>query len=104
MTEQFKIIAMGGSEFTLGFRLAGIETIETKSPREDFEKIFGDPAVGIIITDEKIMQELPEHFREDVEARVKPVTVALSTTAAAQETLRKKIIKSIGVDLWSKEK
>ena len=102
MTDKFKIISLGGPEFTLGFRLAGIETVETSSPKEDFEKLFADDEVGIIIAEEKMMQELPEHFKEDVEARVKPVTVALSTTAAAQETLRKKIIKSIGVDLWSK--
>ena len=102
MSDKFKIISLGGPEFTLGFRLAGIKTVETSSPKEDFEKLFEDGEVGIIITDEKIMQELPEQFREDVEAKVRPVTVALSITAAAQDTLRKKIIKSIGVDLWSK--
>jgi vacuolar-type H+-ATPase subunit F/Vma7 len=104
MTEEFKIIAIGGSEFTLGFRLAGVDTIETENPKEEFEKAFENPNIGIIITDESTLEQLPEHFREDAESRVKPVTVALSTTAAAQETLRKKIIKSIGVDLWSKEK
>ncbi|MFH1440083.1 MAG: V-type ATP synthase subunit F [Candidatus Woesearchaeota archaeon] len=102
MTEKFDIVAIGGEEFTLGFRLAGIRTIETISPKEDFERLISDREIGIIITDENILQRLPEHFREDVEGKVKPVTVALSTTAAAQETLRKKIIKSIGVDLWSK--
>ncbi len=102
MTEQFKIIALGGSEFTLGFRLAGVETIETSNSKEDFEKVLQNKDVGIIISDEKTMQELPIYFREAVEAMVKPVTVTLSTTSSAQETLRKKIIKSIGVDLWSK--
>ena len=102
MTEKFEIVAIGGEEFTLGFRLAGIKTVETESPKDDFQKLIENPDLGIIITDEKVLQELPEHFREDIEARVKPVTVALSTTSAAQETLRKKIIKSIGVDLWSK--
>ena len=102
MSEKFEVVAIGGEEFTLGFRMAGIKTVETSSPREDFEKLMGKEGIGIIITDEKIMGELPEHFREDVEARVKPVTVALSTTAAAQETLRKKIMKSLGVDLWNK--
>ena len=102
MSEEFNIIALGGSEFTLGFRLAGITTVEASSPKEDFEELLRQEGVGIIITDEKTLQELPEHFREDIEARVKPVTVALSTPTAAQETLRKKIIKSLGVDLWNK--
>lgn len=104
MAEEFKIIAIGGSEFTLGFRLAGVDTLETKTPKEDFEKIFENKNIGIVITDEKTLQQLPQHLREEIESRVRPVTVALSTTAAAQETLRKKIIKSIGVDLWSKDK
>lgn len=100
----FKIIALGGSEFTLGFRLAGIETVEIseekkKEPQGYFEELFIDEGLGIIITDDKTMGALPEHFRADVEARVKPVTVMLST-AASQETLRKQIKKSIGVDLW----
>jgi len=97
----FKIIAMGGSEFTLGFRLAGIETMEIENnQREHFEKLFQDQELGIIITDEKTMGALPEHFKADVESMVKPVTVVLSTTASGKDTLRKKIKKSIGVDLW----
>ena len=99
---KFKIIAVGGPEFTVGFKLAGLETVETTNPKEDFEKLMDDQTIGVIICDDDTLKKLPEQLREDVEAKVKPVTVALSTTAAAQETLRKKIIKSIGVDLWSK--
>ena len=55
-----------------------------------------------MIVDEKTMDSLPDQFREDIEAMVRPVVVTLSTTSGAQETLRKKIMKSIGVDLWSK--
>ena len=102
--KEFKIVAVGGPEFSVGFKLAGIETIETTDPKEDFEKLMVDQSIGIIICDDDVLKELPEQLREDIEAKVKPVTVALSTTTAAQETLRKKIIKSIGVDLWSKEK
>ena len=97
-----KIIALGPSEFVLGFRLAGIETRETQSAKEDFETLFADGSIGIIITDETTMQQLPLFFRETVEARVKPVTVVVSADATSNETLRKKIKKSIGVDLWSK--
>lgn len=102
MAEQFKIIALGKSEFTLGFRLAGIETLETDTPTEDFERLLKNPELGIIITDEATLVQLPEFFRVEIESKVRPVTLALSTTSAAQDTLRKKIIKSIGVDLWSK--
>lgn len=97
-----KIIAIGKPEFTVGFRLAGIETIDAKDTKEEFEKAANNAEVGIIITDEKTMDELPLFYREMVENRVKPVTVVVSTDAASNETLRKKIKKAIGVDLWSK--
>ena len=97
-----KIIALGPSEFILGFRLAGIQTHEIQSAKEDFDALFADSSLGIIITDETTMQQLPLFFREAVEARVKPVTVVVSADATSNETLRKKIKKSIGVDLWSK--
>ncbi len=99
-----RIIALGQSEFVLGFRLAGISTIETSetsAAQLNFEKSMEDPDIGIIITDDVTLESLPTDFREKVEAAVKPVTVVLSRDATSNETLRKKIKKSIGVDLWS---
>lgn len=96
-----KIIALGTTEFLLGFRLSGIPTFEASSPKEDFERFLADSEIGIIISDEATMTQLPSLFREAVEARVKPVTVVVSPDAAGNETLRKKIKKAIGVDLWS---
>lgn len=97
-----EIRALGKSEFLLGFQLAGIQTIEVKDPVKDFATVCNDANVGIIITDEITFQALPEHTREQIEARVKPVTVVVSAQSVAQETLRRKIMKSIGVDLWNK--
>lgn len=96
-----KIIAIGQSEFVLGFRLAGITTLETHDARADFETYMAEPEIGIIITDDVTMDTLPPDFREKIEAAVKPVIVVLSRDATSNETLRKKIKKSIGVDLWS---
>lgn len=98
------IIALGKSEFLLGFRLAGIHTVEAASPKDDFEHWLAEPNLGIIITEEETMQQLPANFRESVEARIKPITVIVSTDATSNETLRMKIKKSIGVDLWSQSK
>ena len=97
----YKITALGKSEFILGFQLAGVTVKETGSdPRQDFEMLFEDKELGIIITDVPTIDALPLHFRELTEKKVKPVTVVLSTSTASQETLRKQIQKSIGVDLW----
>ncbi|PIN79914.1 V-type ATP synthase subunit F [Candidatus Woesearchaeota archaeon CG10_big_fil_rev_8_21_14_0_10_34_8] len=97
----YKIIALGKSEFILGFRLSGIEAIETDQPETDFKKYMENQDVGIIITDEDSVMQLSVDLREKVEEAVKPVTVVLSTDATSNEALRKKIKKSIGVDLWS---
>ena len=101
-----KIVAVGKPEFTVGFWLAGIQTVEIKDAQkrfeEEFEKLFAREEIGIIITDENTMNQLPPFFREIVESKVKPVTVVVSTDAASNDTLRKKIKKAIGVDLWSK--
>jgi vacuolar-type H+-ATPase subunit F/Vma7 len=96
----FELVAIGGSEFALGFRLAGIKTIETENPEEGFRQLIKNPEVGIIITDEKSISKMPEHFRYQLEGIVKPVTVVLSLDTTAQDALRKMIIKSVGVDLW----
>ncbi|MBI3033207.1 hypothetical protein HYY69_07055 [Candidatus Woesearchaeota archaeon] len=99
----YTLKALGPSTFVLGFRLAGIPVQEAENPLQDFELLFQDKELGIIITDETTIQALPEHFREQVEKRVQPVTVVLSTSTASQETLRKQIQKSIGVDLWKND-
>lgn len=96
----FELVAVGGSEFTLGFRLSGIKTVETDSPEESLRQLIKNPDVGIIITDERSVARLPEHFRYLLEGIVKPVTVVLSLDTTAQDALRKMIIKSVGVDLW----
>ncbi len=91
---------VGGSAFTLGFALTGIRRIEEteENPALAFRKVMQDANVGIIITDEPTLNQLDEHTREDVERSVKPVVVVLSADMA-QDSLRKLIKKSIGVDL-----
>lgn len=99
------IAVIGQSEFTLGFRLSGIsKVIDASGSSEKIDKLFSDAmtdeSTGIIITDNITMDAMSERIREKAEASVKPVVIIVSTESTAQETLRKMIIKSIGVDLW----
>ena len=96
-----EIAALGGSEFILGFQLAGIkQTVEvSQTPEADFKRVMADRNVGIIMTDERTIKKLSERDRVMVESSVKPVIVVLSTEDYS-EGLRKMIKKSIGVDLW----
>jgi vacuolar-type H+-ATPase subunit F/Vma7 len=99
-----EIAVIGNPRFTLGFRLSGITKVIDVEQSADAEKeiarIMADQNIGIVITDDETIANISERTRESVEASVKPVTVVVSTEATAQETLRKMIIKSIGVDLW----
>ena len=92
-----ELAVIGESEFTLGFRLAGIrKVIEVKDAEKDVKKMMEEANVGIVIMDEKTLDELDENIKEDVTNSIKPVFVVISEQ---QEELRKMIIKSIGVDL-----
>ncbi len=97
----FTIKAIGSNAFVLGFAMTGIQTIiAEENQKEAFEELCNDDSIGIIITDEETMNALPDYFRAEIEAKVKPVTVVLSAKETSNETMRNKIIKAIGVDLW----
>ncbi len=93
---------IGGPEFILGFQLAGIKQtykVEDK-PQETMQEALANKEIGILIVDDAIMHKLDERTRDDITASVQPVCIQLSTEAGAQDSLRKMIRKSIGIDLW----
>ena len=53
----------------------------------------------IQIDGEKIMEGLEQHQRLDIDASVEPVFIPVSTRVE-QDSLRRLIKKSVGVDLW----
>jgi len=96
-----KAAVFGGNEFVVGFQLAGIkDTIEvSNNPVEDIEKLKNRKEFGVIVIDEKIMESLDKHQRLEVEDSVDPVFIPVSTKGE-QDSMRRLIKKSIGVDLW----
>lgn len=96
-----KIAAAGPSEFIVGFQLAGIrDTVELKQDAFSELKSFkGKREFGIIIVDENVMEKLDPHQRADIESSVDPVFIPVSTRAE-QDSLKRLIKKSVGVDLW----
>ncbi|MFH1275499.1 MAG: V-type ATP synthase subunit F [Candidatus Woesearchaeota archaeon] len=97
------IAVVGKSEFTLGFRLTGIKNVvETNNAKEDIVKFLNNDKIGIVIMDEKTMEELDDYTKELVVGSISPVFVVVSETAQ-QDELRKMIIQSIGVDLMKDE-
>ena len=98
-----EIAVIGSSEFALGFQLAGIRNVvelkDSENPSEKIKELTCKPEISIIVTDENLMKKISEDDRMKFEALIKPVIVVLSRELAA-ESLRKSIIKAIGVDLW----
>ena len=96
-----KTAVLGNNEFILGFRLAGIkDTFEvSNAPMNDINNLKNKKEHGIVIIEEKIMESMEKHDREDVEDSVEPVFIPVSTKVE-QDSLKRLIKKSIGVDLW----
>ena len=97
-----KIAVAGGSEFVVGFQLAGIkDAIEMKGNYfSELKNIKNRKEIGIVIVEEKIFQDIEIHQRLEIESSVDPVFIPLSSEAE-QDSLKRLIKKSIGVDLWS---
>ena len=54
---------------------------------------------GIVVVDETVMENLELHQRVEIESSVDPVFIPVSAKAE-QDSLRRLIKKSVGVDLW----
>ena len=96
-----KIAVAGGNKFIVGFQLAGIkDAVEINNePFNALKNLKARKDFGIVVVDEKIINSLESHQRIEIEASMDPVFIALSTSTE-QDSLKKLIKKSIGVDLW----
>ena len=97
-----QIAAVGKSEFTLGFELAGIRKAYSEEPARGLLEIRKDCEVGIVFVDKATVSVLGDDERALIQEAVKPVYVVLSKEFE-DEGLRRLIKKSIGVDLWKNQ-
>ena len=95
------IAVLGNDEFIVGFQLAGIKDIiqVTNNPFSDIQEIKKRKEIGIVVLDEKIVENLDVHQKQEIENSVEPVFITLSTKTE-QESLKRLIKKSIGIELW----
>lgn len=96
-----KVSVVGSNEFVVGFQLAGIKDIIEISdkPYNDLKNLKNQKEMGIVIVEEKVIDGLEPHQRVEIEASVEPVFIPVSTKTE-QDSLKRLIKKSIGVDLW----
>ncbi|MCH8328931.1 MAG: hypothetical protein IIB81_00895 [Nanoarchaeota archaeon] len=96
-----KMSVLGSNEFVVGFQLAGIkDTIEvSNNPMNDINKLKTQKEAGVVVVEEKILEGLDKHQKLEVEDSVDPVFIPVSTKVE-QDSLKRLIKKSVGVDLW----
>lgn len=101
------IAAMGGSDFTLGFELVGVKTIIPTDGLSVTERLDAITAVmrrndlGIIVMDDAVLDGIALVDRQQLENAIRPVVVILSTKEGDSGSLRRQIMRAIGVDLYA---
>jgi V/A-type H+-transporting ATPase subunit F len=98
-----EIAVIGNSEFILGFRLAGVQkTYAVESDErlvDSINRVLGDKDVGILVLEGKDMERIPPRLRTTLEDSVKPTVIAIGGDEGGL-SMREKIKRSVGVDLW----
>ncbi len=98
-----EIAVIGSSEFVLGFRLAGIRrtyTAETDEKLvEHITRALDDGTIGILVLQSKDMNRIPRRLQTTIENSVKPTVIAVGGEEGGL-SMREKIKRSVGVDLW----
>jgi V/A-type H+-transporting ATPase subunit F len=98
-----EIAVVGSSEFVIGFRLAGIRRVYASKDDEKLVEhittIIGDPGVGILVLKGSDMERLPVRLRMSLEDSVMPTVIAIGGEEGGM-SMRERIKRSVGVDLW----
>ncbi|MDR2855592.1 MAG: V-type ATP synthase subunit F [Methanomicrobiales archaeon] len=97
------IAVIGNNEFILGFRLAGITKIYAAESAEKVldavNGVLSDNMVGILVMNSTDMTRLPARLRQTLENSVQPTVITLGEEAGGL-SMRERIKRSVGVDLW----
>ncbi|HOX34187.1 MAG TPA: V-type ATP synthase subunit F [Methanoregulaceae archaeon] len=98
-----EIAVIGNSEFILGFRLAGIRKTYAADTdeklNEHINKVLQDTSVGILVMNSSDMEKVPRRLRATLEESVRPTVIAIGGEEGGL-TMRERIKRSVGVDLW----
>jgi V/A-type H+-transporting ATPase subunit F len=98
-----EIAVIGNSEFIVGFRLAGIRktyAAENDEKRNEYiTSVLQDGQVGILVLNSSDMEKIPRRLRATLENSVRPTVIAIGAEEGGL-TMRERIKRSVGVDLW----
>ncbi len=98
-----EIAVVGTDEFVLGFRLAGVrKTYVAETEEQLVERInqaLQDTDVGSLVPKGSDMERIPQRLRTTLENSVRPTVIAIGGEEGGL-SMREKIKRSVGVDLW----
>ena len=99
-----EIAVIGNSEFILGFRLAGIQKTYAAENVEklvvQITSVLADTNVGILVMNAGDMEKVPRKLRTTLDNSVRPTVIAIGGGEEGGLSMREKIKRSVGVDLW----
>lgn len=98
-----EIAVIGNKEFVIGFQIAGVrKTYSGETPEkltETITRVLNDPEVGIFVLQSADLEQIPRRLQVTIENSVKPTIVTIGGQEAGL-SLRERIKRSVGVDLW----
>jgi V/A-type H+/Na+-transporting ATPase subunit F len=99
-----EIAVIGNSEFILGFRLAGIRKTyaaeNDEKLNEHITRVLQDSEVAILVLNSSDMEKIPRRLRATLDNSVKPTVIAIGGEEKGGLSMRERIKRSVGVDLW----
>ncbi|MDD1677915.1 MAG: V-type ATP synthase subunit F [Methanomicrobiales archaeon] len=98
-----EIAVIGSGEFIIGFRLAGVRKIypaeNEESLRRHITKVLNDNEVGILVMNSQDMDQLSPRLRTTLENSIRPTVITIGG-GEGEMSMRERIKRSVGVDLW----
>lgn len=74
-----KLVFMTPSDAEYGFSMAGVpqHVIESRDAEQAIENIMAEPDCGLLVIDERLIQDLPEERLRDLEQRWRGILLVL---------------------------
>lgn len=98
-----EIAVIGSGEFIIGFRLAGVRKIyaaeDDEKLKQHINNVLEDHEVGILVLNSRDLEKIPARLRTTLENSIRPTVITIGAEEGGM-SMRERIKRSVGVDLW----
>ncbi len=105
-----KIVVIGDAPLVMGFKLAGLENtvqVAQEGYQQELEKTIANKEYGIIITNEKMLNNIDWRLKKKLDSTAYPVIVPMpdfSGESLEGDEIRNLIKRALGFDLGATKK